>query len=69
MKRALVIGLLLVGALIGCASPPVEGSAIDKKQMATFITRYVDREAGVVCWTYIESIDCLPIEDTWLDRD
>lgn len=32
------------------------------------VTRFVDQEAGVVCWVYSDQMSCLPVEETRLDR-
>lgn len=78
MRKMLVLSLLVL--LIGCGS--AEPCAIpENMQTGTDlfdlhwgdIERFVDDEAGVVCYVFTftastGSIDCMPISDTRLDR-
>lgn len=32
------------------------------------LSRIIDREGGVVCYMFTSGIDCLPIEDTYLQE-
>ena len=47
-------------------------SSTAKDDVGNRISRYYDKEAGVVCWLYngnsAVSISCIPIKDTLLDQ-
>ena len=69
MKKILIILLMFV--LVGCApaEKPMEGTIRTNGSFG--VSRYFDKEAGVVCWIYYDykagGISCLPIEDTLLE--
>lgn len=72
MKK-LFISILVIISLSGCISvKPIENTDNKNKTLeySSFtgftIGRFIDREAGVVCYTGIESISCLPISETKL---
>jgi len=50
MIRLLLVILLL---LAGCSVPPSDT-----------VSRYIDQDYGVVCWTYQSGISCVPLKDT-----
>jgi len=72
MKRLIIFLLALI--LTACSAPP------PKEQLKTEsindirynITRYVDDEAGVVCWVYGNyekgGLSCLPLSQTSIHR-
>lgn len=68
MRYAFLLAVLLL--LAGCGSPP--GSSVDGKSLGRIqgagISRFIDDEAGVVCWVYYYGISCLSISQTRLDR-
>lgn len=69
---AFVVVMVLVIAmfvLAACATPVVSIKQSDGE--AYGVTRFVDKEAGVVCWKYYlggagGGISCLPLKDTKL---
>lgn len=72
---SLLIGLLLLGLLlIGSSCVPTSVTGRDSQGSSVLISsnnvplqRYVDEEAGVVCWYFYEGgISCLPIGQTCL---
>ena len=54
-----LIVIVTVFAITSCGAP---------SRSSDIVSRYVDREAGVVCWTYQSGISCLPIDATTLQR-
>ncbi len=75
VRKAVLVAVLML--LAACASP--RESDQETSEEITWIVpglssigRYVDEEAGVVCWIYNGyekgGIDCLPIADTRLGR-
>lgn len=62
--------VLVVLMLAGCVPTGVEPETISSDAMRS-VRRYVDVEAGVVCWTYKSGyaggISCLPLSQTRLD--
>lgn len=78
MKEAIVaVGLALVllvtaAILAGCATSEVETPDVTAPAMTVYwdvggrVKRFVDSEAGVVCWVYDKALECLPLEDTTL---
>jgi hypothetical protein len=77
MTRYLIASACVVGCflLAGCANPVVQGTPGTVSQVTTggmsTVSRYVDTEAGVVCWLlktgYAGGISCLPIDETRLE--
>ena len=74
MKHTLyILGLSVVvlWLVTGC-QPKVIESRSPSVNLGYAISRYVDEEAGVVCWVYgVTSgggLSCLPIADTRLDE-
>jgi hypothetical protein len=68
------LGLLVV-LLSGCAwsnQDNYSGIPVESYPGEYGISRFVDDEAGVVCWVYLElnagGISCLPISDTKLTQ-
>jgi len=84
MKKIILIALTLVllSVLVSCAEPispePIspEPTRIinyrDSGITGTGVYRFIDKDAGVVCWLsgigYAYSISCLPIKDTLLQH-
>jgi hypothetical protein len=78
MRRSLIAFVCLVGCflLAGCgndsvvAGTPATVSKVNTGGLST-VSRYVDAEAGVVCWLlktgYAGGISCLPIDETRLE--
>lgn len=56
----------LVSIFIGCAVEDTESPTIVIHEAN--VDRFVDKEAGVVCWTYRyhHGISCLPLDNTLL---
>lgn len=81
-KRILLISLVLL-VLVGCATQEYtnEDSGIDSIYLgkiksgsyANYIERFIDSEAGVVCWVVVEfrggGISCLPLDQTNLSKE
>ena len=69
-----VIILLAVLFLFGCAPVYPESSEISgANPNGTYgVTRYIDKDAGVVCWIYQgyykAGMDCMLISETLLDN-
>ena len=69
---ACVIGL----ALLVCCAPATDRDDAqiehgdDTKPMPYNSARFIDREAGVVCYVHggTGGISCLPLNETWLDE-
>lgn len=58
---AIIIVLVMVTFVFASCAPARSGDQSVK--------RYIDDDAGVVCWTYVPGgIDCMPISDTGLGR-
>ena len=59
----LVVCLVVILCLSGCGSPSGDytGNSVE---------RYIDKEAGVVCWVYTApyrgGLDCMPLNETLL---
>lgn len=68
MEKALIVVLCLL-LFVSCV-PPHE-DVVDVPVGYNTAQRFVDEEAGVVCWTYIFSagagMSCLPINQTRLE--
>jgi hypothetical protein len=74
MKKIIMMILVLI-TLVGCASYPTESPIRDVPNddikifdsLSNGVFRFIDKEAGVVCWTvYQNGISCLPIGETKL---
>jgi|WetSurSiteA1Bulk_404760.scaffolds.fasta_scaffold00214_19 hypothetical protein len=67
---SIIIVLILLLLLANCATPISPETVSDYRNLGNGISRFIDVEAGVVCWTsqvYLGySISCLPIKDTLL---
>ena len=76
MKNRIMLGMLLLVLVLlaACAVPRLQSqedadSARRIETSDSSVDRWVDREAGVVCWIYLfYGISCLPIEQTDLTR-
>jgi hypothetical protein len=81
-KKRLIIMLLLSVLLGGCVAP--NSSYIDtntnhenfvqiQEYTGNSVWRFIDKEAGTVCWIYANynkgGISCLPIKDTYLGNN
>ena len=67
--RNIITIVLIALILTGCAQQMNEDATI---RIDRIVYRYIDREAGVVCWIYENrggGIDCMPISETLLDLD
>lgn len=68
MKKYMLL-LIFVLVLCGCNYQAKEQPIYDSHR----VERYVDEEAGVVCWVYTAplrgGIYCIPIEETKLKSD
>lgn len=73
----LVVGVFLIGAAyIGTRSQGEEPTAnvyVEYPLSSLGVTRFIDEEAQVVCWTYSDTvpegrgISCLPLDQTALE--
>ena len=72
MKWLLVAVMLLAVLLIGssCETSVQEPGVSDSIHLSSSVSRFVDLDAGVVCWIYEGNerggISCLPIDQTRL---
>jgi hypothetical protein len=68
MKKILIILLVLVLTSCTPKNKPAETTPVNT---GYGVSRYFDKEAGVVCWIYYDykagGISCLPIGDTLLE--
>lgn len=68
MKKAIVLLCLILLACAPSSAPPVIDTGDDGVQdirvRGTHIVRWVDEEAGVVCWITTSSLSCLDIDIT-----
>lgn len=69
------LSVLIVAALSSCSPGEIETSTGNPHGGTKVFTglgrvvRFIDEEAGIVCWVYGNySIDCLPINQTRLDK-
>jgi hypothetical protein len=65
IMAVIMVAFSIVGATQ--CSPTDVPPATPGTHLGYGITRYIDREAGVVCWLYDHSIACLPLAATRLD--
>jgi len=69
MKRIALV-LVLVALLVGCETDPEWKNPDNQERLSSVGTvyRYIDAEAGVVCWIvdggYNGGMSCLPIGET-----
>jgi hypothetical protein len=74
LLSVLAVAILCSGLLIACSysEEPVAGSVVDG--LPIDIYRYIDREAGVVCYKYDSAkyqqggLSCLPLDQTRLGK-
>lgn len=64
MKNIIIAMLIIVLLCVSCG-PPIT-SVYDNKNQNINISqnRHIDKEAGVVCWTWGAAISCLPLNQT-----
>lgn len=71
MKYLILPLTLLLAGCGGQYAPPPPGPT--REPVAPEVTRFEDKEAGVVCWVYNGynkgGISCLPIAQTTLGRE
>lgn len=70
------LALVLALALVSCGGvtdpavlvtpAPDDARVVVGQRITGAFYRYVDAEAGVVCWTHSDAIDCMPIGETKL---
>lgn len=66
MKRVILVLALALVLIVGCA--PAMPDDVELVSNNIPIRRYVDEEAGVVCWMYYSNgISCLPVDQTKLE--
>lgn len=76
MRKRMLIALAMVALLVACAAPQPDGNKYpvcermtEGKLLFSGVCRFVDTDAGVVCWAYGPGgISCLPLKDTRLDQ-
>jgi hypothetical protein len=73
MRAKIVLGFLLmalfVQVVVSCAPTPTPQDSVGWRNMDNGVWRYVDKEAGVVCWgRYSYGISCLPLSQTKLGQ-
>jgi hypothetical protein len=63
-----IIFLIIFGSITTIQSYTSNISKPERTYIGEDVYRFVDEEAGVVCWTYRvwETLTCLPIKDTLL---
>ncbi len=65
MKKFTLISIVTMLFFCGCLNSPAKETVIYDSHR---IERYIDKEAGVVCWAYTApfrgGIHCMPIKDT-----
>lgn len=73
MKKAIIL-LVLLGIAVGCGPVPADvgPSKGNMVRIAPEVKRFIDEEAGVVCWAhndgnYGTGFSCLPLSETKLD--
>ena len=72
VKRLCLIMALVTVALASCAGARVETPQVAFTKITSRVERFVDVEAGVVCWLYrggyAGGLSCLPLSETTLVR-
>lgn len=73
-RRALLAGAASAGAvaLAGCSASDTQPEPTEVEGVPADVERFVDRDAGVVCWTFNDhdayagagGLSCLPLEET-----
>jgi len=63
-----VVSLIIFGIVTAVQSHSSDIPKLEQTYIGNDVYRFVDEEAGVVCWTYKvwETLTCLPIKDTLL---
>jgi hypothetical protein len=62
-----VMAVLLVSCAGGGGSEGIR--EIPEVTVRNEVNRFIDKEAGVVCWTHFQyGISCLPLSETKLDQ-
>lgn len=64
--------VVIVLAVFTACKPPQEYTASDPISISNKVDRFIDEEAGVVCWVYYQSsiekagggLSCMPISET-----
>lgn len=65
----IIIFLLFVGLVTAVATCTYKNATTEETPgLPSYVHRYVDEKARVVCWVYEYGIDCLPIEQTRLEQ-
>lgn len=67
----IIVVLVMLLSLAGCVESYPQTSGVtqattNRVNLGNGISRFVDNEAGVVCWLASYGISCLPIADTLL---
>ncbi len=65
-----LVAIIFIIIFVSCApATKGDGVGLEVANPTTDITRYVDKEAGVVCWiSWSNAISCMPIKDTLLSQ-
>ena len=71
MIRIMIIVVLIGILLCGCVAAPdhvvdQKGQYISTNVGKFVVERHIDYDAGVVCYTFRDGIDCMAIEETKL---
>jgi hypothetical protein len=68
MKKitSIIIIFVLLFVLVSCTTMPSSSARSNNKDLGNGLSRFVDKEAGVVCWMATYGLSCLPIKDTLL---
>lgn len=68
-------GILIIMILIftGSCVPPPKAGVVGETNVTTRVERFIDKEAGAVCWVYRPAweaggISCLPLDQTNLSQ-
>jgi hypothetical protein len=66
-----IINFVLLFLLVGCSDYEIDlnNKKSNIEELSSNLTRFIDEEAGVVCWERNPGgISCLPIKDTLLEE-